>query len=910
MTSCTQNQNPFLHANIWSRCFHSWIAHLLTKNHKHGTLHLTDLYDLLPEFESTKLTDKLEANWFDEIKQYPQEPSLIRATLRTMGWKPLLVGCLLIPTVAPLEITLVIIFFWKFVKYIAFVAVGYTLILQFIRAIFGRFIGSLITKILQATDERVKIMYEIIKSIRIVKMSCWESTFDNKIRRVRKCEIIQCAIRLLIDCFQLFFSHTYIAVTLLMMYATMWSLNIRFDTRFFALATCMLSYMRLSVIDFFNLAVRSLAQYMAAKQRIQDGPFSLKNITFNARPGDLICIIGPVGAGKVEYDHKLFQRVIHATALDSDFAQLPYGANTLVGDQGVMLSGGQKARVNLARALYRDADIYLLDDPLSAVDVKVSKHLFEKSIKSCLGHNICFLATHQVQFLRYATTIIILDNMGTYAQLLDSSSLFASLLKETHQQQQNQSANLEKQSSIEDSNLIEKQDTETISSLPPTNIERKQEGTIKWRVYVSYLQASVSLPIALLLIVLLFFAQQTTALFSTWWLAKLNDDESYRYQIFKNCTTMNIHKSNTMRMFRRLIRCSISFFDMNPFGRILNHFAKDVAIMDDTLPLTFFEFLYYCFLVLGIVTLVCWLNPWSLMPAVMAGSVMILLRNCFSRCSRDLKRLESLTRSPIYSHLTSTIQGLKVIRSYRAEAMCLAEFHSHLDNNIRAEYLHTTVNQWATIRFDWIALIFITCITFLVVIVRIAQYHFTVADIALTLSFSLNLTGLLQWMIRQSVEVETQMTAVERVLEYCSLEQEPFTQVSFNCCPPINWPSHGRIIFDNVSMSHSTDEHSPLVLQNISMTIDAGEKVGIVGRTGAGKTSFIQTLFRIGTLINGRIIIDNIDIASVGLNDVRHRISIIPQDPVLFIGTIRSNLDPFDRYSDTEIWRALEEVII
>ncbi|CAF4394172.1 unnamed protein product [Rotaria sp. Silwood2] len=707
-------------------------------------------------------------------------------------------------------------------------------------------------------------------------MSCWESTFDNKIRRVRKCEIIQCAIRLLIDCFQLFFSHTYIAVTLLMMYATMWSLNIRFDTRFFALATCMLSYMRLSVIDFFNLAVRSLAQYMAAKQRIQDGPFSLKNITFNARPGDLICIIGPVGAGKVEYDHKLFQRVIHATALDSDFAQLPYGANTLVGDQGVMLSGGQKARVNLARALYRDADIYLLDDPLSAVDVKVSKHLFEKSIKSCLGHNICFLATHQVQFLRYATTIIILDNMGTYAQLLDSSSLFASLLKETHQQQQNQSANLEKQSSIEDSNLIEKQDTETISSLPPTNIEMKQEGTIKWRVYVSYLQASVSLPIALLLIVLLFFAQQTTALFSTWWLAKLNDDESYRYQIFKNCTTMNIHKSNTMRL-------------MNDY-EWKEHRNR--------------EFYTYC------LTLVCWLNPWSLIPAVMAGSVMILLRNCFSRCSRDLKRLESLTRSPIYSHLTSTIQGLKVIRSYRAEAMCLAEFHSHLDNNIRAEYLHTTVNQWATIRFDWIALIFITCITFLVVIVRIAQYHFTVADIALTLSFSLNLTGLLQWMIRQSVEVETQMTAVERVLEYCSLEQEPFTQVSFNCCPPINWPSHGRIIFDNVSMSHSTDEHSPLVLQNISMTIDAGEKVGIVGRTGAGKTSFIQTLFRIGTLINGRIIIDNIDIASVGLNDVRHRISIIPQDPVLFIGTIRSNLDPFDRYSDTEIWRALEEVII
>jgi ATP-binding cassette subfamily C (CFTR/MRP) protein 4 len=158
------------------------------------------------------------------------------------------------------------------------------------------------------------------------------------------------------------------------------------------------------------------------------------------------------------------------------------------------------------------------------------------------------------------------------------------------------------------------------------------------------------------------------------------------------------------------------------------------------------------------------------------------------------------------------------------------------------------------------------------------------------------------------VDVETQITAVERVIEYSSLEQEAPAQVSPECRPPSNWPSQGRITFDNVSMCYSTDEHSPLALRHISMIIESAEKVGIVGRTGAGKSSLIQTLFRMGTLVDGQIKIDNIDIASVGLDDVRSRISIIPQDPVLFTGTMRNNLDPFDEYSDAEIWLALEQV--
>ncbi|CAF5037530.1 unnamed protein product, partial [Rotaria sp. Silwood1] len=342
--------------------------------------------------------------------------------------------------------------------------------------------------------------------------------------------------------------------------------------------------------------------------------------------------------------------------------------------------------------------------------------------------------------------------------------------------------------------------------------------------------------------------------------------------------------------------------------RILNRFTSDVAAMDDSLPMTVLDFLVCLSQVLGTIILVVLINPWSFIPAIIATSGMFFLRYRFAPCSRDLQRLLGTTRSPINSQLTSAIYGLKVIRSYHAENICSKEFHYHLDNNRRVRYLIVTLSRWSAMRFDWITLIFIALVTVLAIIVRISQRQFSVVEIALTLTYSLSLMSVFQWTIRQSVEVETQMTSVERILEYCSLDQEPPSQLSFKYRSPTNWPSQGRIVFENVSMSHSKELHSPLALYHISLIIEPGEKIGIVGRTGAGKSSFIQTLFRMGTLIDGHIIIDNIDIATIGLDDVRRHISIIPQDPILFTGTMRSNLDPFGRYSDAEIWNALEQV--
>ncbi|CAF1179879.1 unnamed protein product, partial [Adineta ricciae] len=952
------NPSPYYRASAWSRFFHSWVLLLLKTRREQKTLHLSNLYDLLPHLESTKLTERLEANWLDEIKQTNRQPSLVRATLRTLGWTPFFVGLLLIPNdiakfAQPILLTYLMGFFescstmpaWHAWLYI----VGIGLASLTSNVFYNQYFYRISTCGLQ-----MRIAYSGLIYRKILRLSSrsMNGLSSGQITNLVSNDASQ--IELLFQ----FVHYTWAApLEMIFVLGFFWGYvkHITFIAAGYTLTLLLVqvSFGRLFV--YLRYAIRNLVYYLAAKKRIenfllldeserdnrllststvdlptteqnstdiqptrrkslsivcelnnasweQDRNFELKNIVFHARPGDLICIIGPVGSGKSSllqalsgeipcfdgkvrlygsfcyvpqepwifsssikenilfgksFNHKLFQRVVNATALDIDFQNLTHGAHTLVGDQGVMLSGGQKARVNMARALYRDADIYLLDDPLSAVDARVSKHLFDKSIKSYLRKKICVLVTHQIQFLQDATKIIVLDNgemvqIGTYTELLSSSASFARLLEDINQHRQEkekpgveETALLKSQLSKVNSVNSEKAEDEAEDLLSkPTNVEIKQEGIVKWSVYASYLRAGIGLVIGLLVIMTMFSLQQAAALYSSWWLAGWSDAETQRHLVFNNCSTFIDEKAKTIRgmdnnqwtnyrngrfytycgivivlvsitmvrviiteficlnagrvlhnkMFRRLIRSPIYFFDMNPVGRILNRFTKDVAVLDDNLPLTMFDFLQCLFQALGFVVLIGILNPWAFIPALFAGVGMLFIRYHFARCLRDLKRIEGVTRSPIYSQLSSTIYGVKVIRSYHAEKIAHNEFHRHMDDNTRVNYLLLTMNRWVAIRFDWIAFAFISIVTILAMVVRLTQQAFSAADIALTLSFGLNLMGLVQWTIRQSVEVETQMTAVERVLEYCALEQEPPAQLPPHLpSPPSNWPTHGRI---------------------------------------------------------------------------------------------------------------------
>ncbi|XP_019626252.1 PREDICTED: multidrug resistance-associated protein 4-like [Branchiostoma belcheri] len=693
---------------------------------------------------------------------------------------------------------------------------------------------------------------------------------------------------------------------------------------------------------------------------------TLKNVNFRVKDGQLFTVVGSVGSGKSSllsvilgelpassgevkvdgrvsyasqqawvfsgtvrqnivfghpYDHLKYWKVIDCCGLSKDLEVFPNSDLTLVGDRGITLSGGQKARINLARAVYRDADIYVLDDPLSAVDAK--------------GRQLA---------------------VGTYPELVEQGFVFSDLIhtkKEDGNPVLPSKRLVRRQSSIR-RGVVEAVDTiddePTEDSVPEEPDEDRFEGSVSLRVYWDYLTAGFG-KFGLLLSLVLNVVYQVrndkgSYVFTDWWLAHwaakeeeyLNtrtnhssaqniseketipptvvDSSFYLYVftgvtvavvvlstvrtlfMFYNCimASHNLHNS----MFHAIIRTPILFFDTNPVGRILNRFSKDMGQLDEQLPWQFVEFVQYTLLTVGVVLLAGVVNPWVFIPVVPLLLIFLYLRQYFLATSRDVKRLEATTRSPVFSHLSATLQGLTTIRALAADNIVLREFDAHQDQHSEAWFLYLCTTRWLAIRLDLLTAAFITSVTFCSVL---AANSLDGGLVGLTVSYAIVVTVFFQWTVRLSTEVETMMTSAERVLEYTRLdpEVEPETKVH----PPAGWPQHGSIALHNASFSYSKD--GPDVLKELNETIAAQEKVGIVGRTGAGKSSLMHMLLRMAEM-KGGISIDGVDISTLGLSDLRSRISVIPQDPVLFSGSLRKNLDPFDQYTDSELWAALEQV--
>ncbi|XP_078667892.1 ATP-binding cassette sub-family C member 4-like isoform X2 [Branchiostoma floridae x Branchiostoma belcheri] len=729
---------------------------------------------------------------------------------------------------------------------------------------------------------------------------------------------------------------------------------------------------------------------------------TLKNVNFRVKDGQLFTVVGSVGSGKssllsvilgelpascgevkvdgrvsyasqqawvfsgtvrqnilfgLPYDHLKYWKVIDCCGLSKDLEVLPNSDLTLVGDRGITLSGGQKARINLARAVYRDADIYLLDDPLSAVDAKVGRLIFERCIQGMLKNKLRILVTHQLQYLVNSDQILIMNEgrqlaVGTYPELVDQGFVFSDLVhaakKEDGQTVLPSKRLVRRQSSIR-SGVVDAVDTiddePTGDTAPEEPDEDRFEGSVSLRVYWDYLTAGFG-KFGLLLSLVLNIVYQGSYVFTDWWLAHwaakeeeyLNtrtnnssaqniseketitptvvDSSFYLYVftgvtvavvvlstvrtlfMFYNCimASHNLHNS----MFHAIIRTPILFFDTNPVGRILNRFSKDMGQLDEQLPWQFVEFVQYTLLTVGVVILTGVVNPWVFIPVVPLLLIFLYLRQYFLATSRDVKRLEATTRSPVFSHLSATLQGLTTIRALVANNIVLREFDAHQDQHSEAWFLYLCTTRWLAIRLDLLTAAFITSVTFCSVL---AANSLDGGLVGLTVSYAIVVTVFFQWTVRLSTEVETMMTSAERVLEYTRLdpEVEPETKVH----PPAGWPQHGSIALHNASFSYSKD--GPEVLKELNETIAAQEKVGIVGRTGAGKSSLMHMLLRMAEM-KGAISIDGVDISTLGLSDLRSRISVIPQDPVLFSGSLRKNLDPFDQYTDSELWAALEQV--
>ncbi|KAG9073180.1 hypothetical protein KI688_000967 [Linnemannia hyalina] len=757
----------------------------------------------------------------------------------------------------------------------------------------------------------------------------------------------------------------------------------------------------------------------------------LNNITMTLRRDELLAIVGPVGSGKssfcmaileemplvsgsmniahhqdtrrrplsmsysaqspwifagsirsnilfgASFNQEHYDKVIKACELTRDLKLFPKGDATLIGEKGVTLSGGQRARVSLARAAYRDSDVYILDDPLSAVDPKVGRALFQNCINGLLKGKARVLVTHQLQYIKDCENVIVLErglithmghvdevmreevevtqvvqegddvrSINTRAKFVDVLREFARKVPEAPTEESilatadYETATLTTQNNSGTDDRKDKAATvddngDDGASIMEKNltVEEVAEGETSFKAYIEFFRIGSTWSKLILTIICLAAAQTIVVLgefFLTRWSGASAQEQKKSYYptafglyclgtvimtlirsyLFFDCLTAS--SRNIFRaMLDALMHTSIDFFHANPHGRVLNRFSKDMALIDELLPYVFFDATQIGFMLLGSVVTVCIVNPWIVIAVPIILSGFIALRSLYMKSSRQVKRIDSTSRSPIYSHLSETLDGLTSVRAFGVANKFMDEHIKTQEDNGRAFFTYLGMARWLGYRLDAVSAMFLGVTAIACVAVRDSQ---EASRAGLAMSSVISLSGELQWAIRMSVEAAILMVSVERMMEYAQTKPEisprhmnnpDGTSVVSN-----GWPSTAQVSFSDMSLTYPRGDGP--VLKNVSLNFRAGEKIGIVGRTGAGKSSMIGALFRLvetmtgNPLHRGGIYIDGIDISKIGVHDLRERMAIIPQEPFLFRGTLRFNLDPTNKHQDADIWAALE----
>lgn len=723
------------------------------------------------------------------------------------------------------------------------------------------------------------------------------------------------------------------------------------------------------------------------KAASHDEPFGLHHLNLQIERGELVGIVGPVGSGKSTlfesllgevrqtggtivwggsgtvaycpqqpwiqaasvrenilfgqpYDEDRYWEVVNVTELESDLAILPQGDQTEIGERGTTLSGGQKARVNLARALYYNADTYALDDPLSAVDPHVAKALFQNAILGLKARGkTVLLVTHAIHVLPQVDRVItMLDGeiveSGTYHELEHANGAFSKLVEEFGGQDQEDEEEEDEQAGIENADSGDKkkplakkfarnQLTVTVEEKEMLSQEERNTGSMGSGVYRGYMKAGNGAMLIPALLASVALMQAATVL-NSYWLVWWESDRFHKTPafymgvyaalgiaqaiatflmgavsgIFTYYAAVNLHEG----AIRRMLHAPLStFFDVQPKGRIMNRMTKDMDTLDNLLPDSARMAISTIGTVIGAIILITVLTHYFIVAVAAVVVIYGMASVMYRRGSREIKRLDALLRSSLYAHFSETLTGLATVRAYQETPRFRREHHKHLDIENRAYYFSICNQRFLGVRLDIIGAILVFVVA---ILTTVGANTINPGEVGLALSFMLTVSQAFSWATRQIAEVENDMNSAERIEHYANnLEQEAPQEVPEANLDPA-WPTKGAIDFDNVTLRYRPG--LPIVLKGITLSLKGGEKTAIVGRTGAGKSSLLTCLLRLIELEKGSIRIDGVDIAKIGLSDLRSRVGYLPQEPVLFSGTIRSNLDPFGIYDEQRLNDALK----
>ncbi|KAM6159075.1 ATP-binding cassette sub-family C member 8 isoform 3-T3 [Rhynchocyon petersi] len=663
------------------------------------------------------------------------------------------------------------------------------------------------------------------------------------------------------------------------------------------------------------------------------------------------------------FNKQRYKMVIEACSLQPDIDILPHGDQTQIGERGINLSGGQRQRISVARALYQHTNVVFLDDPFSALDVHLSDHLMQAGILELLRDDkrTVVLVTHKLQYLPHADWIIAMKD-GTIQRegtLKDFQRSECQLFEHWKTLMNRQDQELEKEI------VMERKTTEPSQGLPRNMSSRDgllqdeeeeeeeaaeseeedslssllhQRAKIPWQACAKYLSSA-----GVFLLSLLIFSQllkHMVLVAIDYWLAKWTDSALSLSPVARNCslsqecsldqtvyalvftvlcslgivlclvtsvtvewTGLKVAKRLHRSLLNQIILAPMRFFETTPLGSILNRFSSDCNTIDQHIPSTLECLSRSTLLCVSALAVISYVTPMFLVALFPLAVVCYFIQKYFRVASRDLQQLDDTTQLPLLSHFAETVEGLTTIRAFRYETRFQKKLLGYTDSNNIASLFLTAANRWLEVRMEYIG----ACVVLIAAVTSISNSlhrELSAGLVGLGLTYALMVSNYLNWMVRNLADMEIQLGAVKRIHGLLKTEAESYEGLLAPSLIPKNWPDQGKIQIQNLSVRY--DSSLKPVLKHVNALISPGQKIGICGRTGSGKSSFSLAFFRMVDMFEGRIIIDGIDIAKLPLHTLRSRLSIILQDPVLFSGTIRFNLDPEKKCSDSTLWEALE----